>query len=1143
VRRMLIINAILTLIIVIITPTIEAALSSVFRDFPPRNIKVNTTSSEENNNSDSPSSILNRLYTTSNSPSSVPSDISSIESSDTGSDLSTNVNSNTPSGIASSGDSSQNSAAPSNVPSDTIIEVLGNVSVAEPVDGLQIITVPSMSPSATPTATPTSGIKQFIHHYEDNRGVSRPATAPSHTRQQRRRRLRQNNLTRSSDVPSMSPSDIPSVSPNAIIAQRDTSFMMMSSDEPSSGPSLAPSSKLSATWNLGGRMKSMKQRSVSPSTSTYPIDVPSDTPSRRPNDDGSSGEGNSGLSDTPSLRSSDMPSNLPSDIPSSMPSDLPSDTPSGMSSNVPSDRSSDVPSNESSDVPSFVSSDVPSNALSDTPSNASIDIPSNTSSDVPSVVPSDVPSVVPSDVPSVVPSDVPSEMTSDVPSVVPSDVPSVVPSDVPSEMTSDVPSEITSDVPSEIISDVPSERTSDTPSEMTSDIPSEMSSDVPSEMTSDVPSEMTSDVPSEMTSDVPSDMTSDVPSDMPSDMPSVVPSDIPSDAPSSFFHSMAPSIGIVPDSFTTFPSMDDSAIYQFFTIPESIFIPSQYSNIMDKDTVEIFEDICSNEFLPLYLPQLQPAEYKNISCDVISQSLIENGERRRAQETNSTTEGMIQRNAMLDVVLSVSGYSSLSPDTTDLQGALSQTFVTYDYIFQEKLSSSIPFFQLQQHEDKESTNSIAKENRTIYREPNESEMRAHWGAIAVAVVAGAILSVLVSLYVLRRTYYVTATQSNSRPTSSSSSTSVKLINLRNKAKGNGVSLTESEYPGPMPVSSFLADDEMDLESDISVSACDNSLCRQTSPWNGEGLMTNGHGTVAPLAELQPDGTIVRRPDDPVAGVILSASSILLSLQGINSCGNDDDDCKQGKETSCRLSVPRKVLHTSSDDDKRSEASSELEGMKLLKGTSNVSKTSSTCSVAPTLDSILSTFSRRSKKSPTAVESSTNNEKNHHQHSFQMFVSRSSSPDLLQGDVTSLDGIVSVGACNNTTQSEEDAVENGMGEIPKHKQNYYYQQRQSHNLDFPESPSSSSKPWRTTLATLPPRKSGVGRPFGTVSSGDSHVMEAIKKSSVVTTREKQQQSYGRPPTSPVGPQGIRSRSNSISSSNDDLDKGLMTVCSL
>lgn len=438
---------------------------------------------------------------------------------------------------------------------------------------------------------------------------------------------------------------------------------------------------------------------------------------------------------TPTNLPSEMPSDYPSEGPSTTPTVFPSVNPTAMPSDFPSDQPSGVPSS----TPSTLPSQSPSVAPSPVPTAiatvfipfvpAPTEIVRDATGSIESSMPSDVPSDTPSNTPSAEPTETSSQSISDIPSQVPTAITTVFIPFVQAP-TSEVQRDAESSLEETILqSDFPSTapKVFDEPTETTK-IPNMVSSEasIPS-MTQTSNSEVPSDVPSQTPSDMPSQAPSESMSDMPSDMPSQDQgwvggsSDVPSSIPA------ANDFGNVSDIPSSSPSL-------------SIDLSS--SKFMDKDHIELFEDICANDFLREYLPWVQSADYKAITCSVISQK--ETLLNRRSMQTDDHRAQITYRTNGIDILVLVSGIVDL-PQGVSFQSVVVKTFVTFKNEFQGYLSSASSFFV------ESGTTPVASEG-VVESNNGQNILGATtvWYIVAAALIAGGFLALSISFFVLSR---------------------------------------------------------------------------------------------------------------------------------------------------------------------------------------------------------------------------------------------------------------------------------------------------------------------------------------------------------------------------------------------------------
>lgn len=384
-----------------------------------------------------------------------------------------------------------------------------------------------------------------------------------------------------------------------------------------------------------------------------------------------------------------QPSNLPSDYPSLVPFvwvEPPTIAPTGRPSAVPSDAPSLVPSGiptEEFTVPTQAPSRVPSDGPSQSRSYVSSGVPNDQPSMAPSVVPSDQPSVTPSDAPSLEPTSIASDMPSFVPTVVPSDSPSLIPSSLISGSRSDVPSIVPSDSPSKLPSTKPSE------SWVLPDSVIGSTEDLETSNPTASYTDLASDFPSVTTSNFPSDRPSTEPSDIPSDLSSVFPSSSPtteSSVPLSDSSSSVPNF-----SRSAYPSDLPSGWPSSIGAPDFVYVDtvtleSELKEPMDDSTTQVFESVCAEEFLPVYLPKIHQAEYSDIQCHVLSQREL-HVRHRTLQETGNVE----LQTGSVAILLRASSQVDRAPER--FVEVVRAAFEIYSTEFQQLLSDQTDYFE------------------------------------------------------------------------------------------------------------------------------------------------------------------------------------------------------------------------------------------------------------------------------------------------------------------------------------------------------------------------------------------------------------------------------------------------------------------
>jgi hypothetical protein len=300
--------------------------------------------------------------------------------------------------------------------------------------------------------------------------------------------------------------------------------------------------------------------------------------------------------------------------------------------------------------------------------------------------------------------------------------------------------------------------------------PSGLPSDFPSRTPSAAPSSVPSDLPSQVPSDAPSYVPSDLPSALPSDTPSQTPSDVPSLLPE-------PLVDVIPtplaadvlvdasDAPSSVPSSGSSPVDD-----KDIVLPSDFPSIspsgtklvdglfLDAKHIEIFEEVCANAFLKEYLPWVQSADYRSVTCSVVSQK--ESSLRRQLQTTEHKAEVTYRTNG-IDLLVLVFGIVDL-PQDVSFQSVVYQTFFTFKAEFQQDLSSVSDFFE----KPDTSGQSAATEPEST---TNTSSGKSFFGGAgkglyvgAAALIVGGLLALSISFFVLRRREDDTSTRETPR---------------------------------------------------------------------------------------------------------------------------------------------------------------------------------------------------------------------------------------------------------------------------------------------------------------------------------------------------------------------------------------------
>lgn len=456
---------------------------------------------------------------------------------------------------------------------------------------------------------------------------------------------------------------------------------------------------------------------------------------------------------------------------SSSTSDTPSHIPSQQSWTLQTQNPSPIITYDERDIsllqPHGLESDPPSLIPSQSP--ATFPATSRQKSSMPSLVynldvtvfPSDIPSIVPisssatptsegqeasaSSMPSDVPSEMPNHELWKAPTVNPTYMMTNFPSEAPSLLMTQIPTRVRKTADSENNSIEPTNKASIEPfaNFIQSDMPSDVPSSVPSHanqqdyFSNDAPSTMltANDVPqssfdrSTGSSYTPSQFS--LPSTMPTPQTShsISPSALKDSAvltddaaPAEGRDDIVSPTSQSPTTSPTILSRHDAIIV--FSIKNTTF-----TGLMDATTIKIVEDVCSEEFLRLYLPLSYPANYEDISCFVLEQRFVNNSSRYLVD--NQSQEQILE----LVVTLLVLGRVSL-PSNISFEQLIERTFNGFIDEFILLLESTTPFFVVASHGSNYGTYVTQKEKFPLF-------------IAAASIIGGGVALLMLAVFVIR----------------------------------------------------------------------------------------------------------------------------------------------------------------------------------------------------------------------------------------------------------------------------------------------------------------------------------------------------------------------------------------------------------
>ena len=397
---------------------------------------------------------------------------------------------------------------------------------------------------------------------------------------------------------------------------------------------------------------------------------------------------------------------------------------------------------------------------------------------------------------------------------------------------------------------------------------------------------------------------------------------------------------------------------------ESVTLQSTQNTIMDAETTAVFERICQFDFLAYFLPRMFPAVYSDISCKVISQTLLSNddndGSRRDLQDT-SVVQLSTGNTAILFRVRSkmqVQEGITLNEETT-FDVILERTFEKYGSSFQELLSQETAYFESTETEERGGDPATAGDGIITVGESTTSNLPTV--IILGSALGGAIMAIGFATYFLRRSLNEKGPAS---PPQDVTDDSVLLLfeptDKKKPEKEEGSSINPYLPPTPLGIgvpSEIGPDSWIEPDDELSAASPDNQgveaseyICHngpfgfdrnasdilqdiQKSRSNPEAMPSSDQPLVPKsraaqiLASLASE-SFSRMSSGPSDGQVPVPISRSFPLETVESRESEDDDTKP--TVSSKGSQPTKGSHnTGQTNGSQSDGSSTLHGLKLV----------------------------------------------------------------------------------------------------------------------------------------------------------------------------------------------------------------------
>lgn len=234
------------------------------------------------------------------------------------------------------------------------------------------------------------------------------------------------------------------------------------------------------------------------------------------------------------------------------------------------------------------------------------------------------------------------------------------------------------------------------------------------------------------------------------------------------------------------------SVNQTIVALDSVRLVSSQATLMDNGTVQVFQDVCAHEFLPLYLPEIHSATYTDLQCLVLNQTVKStNHDRVLAKETATLQIGTDN----VSIVMEVSA-GNVEPPAPRFDSVVAETLQQYSSQFQQLLSDRSPYFD------------AAKPRPTPVQEPTQSNkaVAATPIPLVVGTVVGGVVAALVFALLFKKGREARGTSPEAMATLADVGPPMELFSVGSHRKslvvdvsvGSGSSISNSTGPDPEP---------------------------------------------------------------------------------------------------------------------------------------------------------------------------------------------------------------------------------------------------------------------------------------------------------------------------------------------------------
>jgi hypothetical protein len=184
----------------------------------------------------------------------------------------------------------------------------------------------------------------------------------------------------------------------------------------------------------------------------------------------------------------------------------------------------------------------------------------------------------------------------------------------------------------------------------------------------------------------------------------------------------------------------------------SIILDTAAGTIMDKETVTIFEEVCSEKFLPQVLPLVYKAEYSTTRCQVTNQTLLDNGlNGRRIDKMEDPIKQPQPHVTKRDIAILLNITSTISPPLETFDELITLTLYQYTPLLQQMLSEATHYFEPAPQTPMPTTVRVPTTLAAAIGQKTNSDNTEGW---PIPLIAGAVVGGVLLVAVIGAAFYL-----------------------------------------------------------------------------------------------------------------------------------------------------------------------------------------------------------------------------------------------------------------------------------------------------------------------------------------------------------------------------------------------------